>query len=239
MKKFIKKFILPAVLLAVIAGVVVNGCQKYWNSRHLQLSGTLELTEHSLGARVPGRLETLTVDEGDEVKKGQLLGTLDRYEQVKRDLERTEQFYKDGGATQQELERAQLALRDQTIESPVDGVVLVKVREVGEVLGGGSPVLVVGDRQKMWVRVYVPEGLVNRVRMHQAATLQLDGLDRVYKRHVTTVATKAEFTPRNIQTPEERITQTFAVKVLLDEVDSPLRPGVAVDVQMDIQEPNA
>ena len=88
----------------------------------------------------------------------------------------------------------------------------------------------VGDRAQLWVRVFVPEGLINRVRLNQPATLRFDGIRHDFKGHVSFIAPKAEFTPRNVQTPEERVTQTFAIKVVLDEPESFLRPGVAADV---------
>ena len=97
-------------------------------------------------------------------------------------------------------------------------------------VAAGSPLLVIGDSAALWVRVYVPEGQVNRVTLGQPAEVRFDGIERAFKGHVSFVAPKAEFTPRNVQTAEERVTQAFAVKVLLDERDARLRPGVAADV---------
>lgn len=225
----------PILILALVL-FIAYGVFQFWQGKHLRLTGTLEMTEHSLGARVPSRLEKLFVDEGDAVKQGELVATLDRYDQAKRDFDRVEGIYKAGGATQQEYEEAKLTLEDQQIVSPVDGVVLLKVREAGEVLTAGSVVVVVGDDKELWVRVYVPEGLVNRVKVGQTASLKFDGVKKEFKGHVSYVAPQAEFTPRNVQTPEERVTQTFAVKVILDEKDPSLRAGVAADVKLDLRE---
>jgi len=223
------------VLGTTLAGVAVNlGCDRLANHGRLRLSGTLELTEHAIGAPVPGRLGTLKVDEGDEVQKGQLLATLEHYDQMQRDYERVKSVAEQGGATQQAVEQAVLALTDQAIVSPVDGVVLLKVHEPGEVVPAGGAVVVVGDRSQLWVKVYVPEGQVNRLQLNQAATLRFDGLRQSFKGHVSFIAPQAEFTPRNVQTPEERVTQTFAVKVALDEPTAFLRPGVAADVTIDL-----
>ena len=208
----------------------VLGCGQNHNPRKMKFSGTLELTEHALGAKAAGRITTLTVEEGEEVQRGQLLATTDRYEQARKDFDRTQNLVKQGGATQQSLEYAALALDDQQIISPVDGVVLVKVHEVGETVSAGSPVIVIGDRSKLWVKIFVPEGWINKIRMGQPATLSFDGLKQSFKGHVNFIASQAEFTPRNVQTEEERITQAFAVKVVLDEPPMNLRPGVAADV---------
>jgi len=209
------------------------GCWRPGESADLKFSGTLELTEHSLGARVAGRLASLFVDEGSLVKKGQVIATLDRYEQAQKDYDRQGQLFKTGGVTEQSLEYAQLAVDDQRVVSPVDGVVLVKVHDPGEVVPAGGAVVVVGDRTDLWVRIFVPEGLINQVVMAQPARVRLDGLSEVFRGQVSFIAARAEFTPRNVQTPEERITQTFAVKVRLDNPPEYLRPGVAADVVLE------
>ena len=68
--------------------------------------------------------------------------------------------------------------------------------------------------------------------MNQTATVSFDGVHQTFKGQVSFVAAKAEFTPRNVQSPEERVTQTFAVKVTLDNPESYLRPGVAAGVKI-------
>ncbi len=223
-----KKYILMIGAL-VAAGLA---CGDKYNHNDMKFSGTLELTEHVLGAKAGGRVVTLSVDEGDEVKAGQLLATLDRYEQTKRDYDRINNLVQQGGMTKQALEYAALNLDDQQIVSPVDGVVLVKVHEMGETVQPGSAVVVVGDRSKLWVKIFVPEGRINHIEMGQPAVLSFDGLKEKFNGHVSFISAQAEFTPRNVQSQEERVTQTFAVKIVLDDVKSFLRPGVAADVEI-------
>lgn len=231
-----RKKIIPVVILVLVLGFAA---QHVFFPPKAPLTGTLELTEHSVGAVAAGRLDKIYFDDGSVVKKGQLLGTLDRYEEAKRDYDRALNLYKEGGADARSVETAKLTLEDEEILSPVDGVVLVKVREPGEILSPGAPVAVIGDRSALWVKVYVPEGVVNRVRMGQAARLHFDGLSKIYPGHVSYIAPQAEFTPRNVQTPEERMTRTFAVKVTLDEAEPFLRPGVAADIELDLGEKHA
>jgi len=221
---------LSRLALGMLCLVILSACKNHQVETELNLSGTLEMTEHEVGMPVPGRLSQLLVDEGDEVKKGQLLASLDRFEQNQRDYERQASLLARGGGNQQAVEQAELAMKDQRALAPVDGVVLTKVHETGEVVSSNSPVLVLGDRSKLWVRIYIPEGYVNRVAMGQEATVRFDGLKRDFKGHVIFISPTAEFTPRNVQTPEERVTQTFALKVSLDSIESYLRPGVAADV---------
>ncbi len=217
-------------LLCFCVSYFLLSCAKTDQTSSYKFSGTLELTEHSLGARVAGRVASLTVEEGEKVKAGQLIATLDRFNQAQKDFRRTQELLQQGGATQQDLEHAALALEDEQVVSPIDGVVLVKVQEVGEVVSAAAPVVVIGDRKSLWVRIFVPEGLINKMKMNQPATVHLDGVDQNFPGHVSFISSQAEFTPRNVQTSEERITQTFAVKITLDHPPEFLRPGVAADV---------
>ena len=211
------------------------GCGLWNDVSKEKFSGTLELNEHVLGAKAAGRVMSLNVDEGSEIKKGDLLATLDRYVQTKKDYERAVELFKQGGGNRQTIEYAQLAMEDQAIIAPVDGVVLVKVHDAGEVVGAGSAVVVVGDRARYWVRIFIPEGMINRVRMGQPAKIKFDGLSQSLDGHVSFISSKAEFTPRNVQTAEERITQMFAVKVDIEHPPEFLRPGVACDVTIKME----
>lgn len=208
--------------------MLAAGCGE--RDRQLKFSGTLEMTEHQLGPKAAGRLVSLTVEESGPVQAGQLIATLDRYEQAKKDFERLQGLFRQGGADRQQVEHARLAMEDQQIVSPVDGVVLVKVHETGESVMAGAPVVVVGDTKDRWVKVFVPAGIINRIRVNDEATLAFDGTSQTYRGRVRSISPKAEFTPRNVQTPEERVTQNFAVKIALDDVDARVHPGVDADV---------
>ena len=220
-------------MVFILSFLFLAGCKALDNGTSLKFSGTLEWTEYALGARVSGRLTELNVDEGKTVKKNEVIATFDRFTQAQKDLERAKQLYEQGGTTEQELEHAVLAQEDQRVVSPLDGVVLVKVNEIGEVVQAGAPVVVIGDPQDMWVRIFVPEGTINRIKMGQSAEIRFDGINEKFVGHVSFITPRAEFTPRNVQTQEERVTQTFAVKVRLDSPVDYLRPGVAADVYFD------
>lgn len=215
--------------LALLFCLSVAACRR---QEPTTFSGTVEMTEHSLGARVAGRLVTLAVDEGDRVTRGQRLATFDRFEKAQRDFNRTQENFKTGGATRQAVEEADLALQDQQIISPVDGVVLTRVRTPGEYVPAGGAVVIVGDQRAYWIRIYVPQGMINRVQMNGQARVRFDGVADPVPGRVTFVAPRAEFTPRNVQTPEERVTQTFAVKITIDQPPAYVRPGVAADVEL-------
>ena len=218
-------------LMFVLGFILILGCSARKDIFSQRYSGTLELTEHVLGAKVAGRVMTLVVQEGDLVQAGQVIATLDRYDQAKKDYERLQELLKTGGANAQAVEYAQLAMQDQQIVSPIDGVVLVKSAQVGEMLASGAGVVVIGDIKEQWVKIFLPEGLVGQIQLGQKASIRFDGLDKVYEGRLSFLATKAEFTPRNVQTSEERITQVFAVKVMLEKPDEHTHPGVTADVE--------
>jgi multidrug efflux pump subunit AcrA (membrane-fusion protein) len=218
-------------LIVLMSVLLIVGCSPKPDAFNTKYSGILELTEHVLGARVAGRLSTMTVNEGDQVRVHQVLGTLDRYQQAKKDYERTMDLFSKGGATAQAVEYAKLVMEDQQIMSLTKGVVLVKAAEIGETLQAGAGVVVVGDSSDQWIKVYLPEGLIGQLKLKQQADVTFDGMKKAYQGHISFIATKAEFTPRNVQTEEERVTQVFAVKVALDHPDEHIHPGVAADVQ--------
>ena len=219
------------VLIGLLAVILIGGCSGKKDFKDMIFSGTMEMTEHVLGVKAAGRLTTLNVKEGDTVKKGQLLATFDRFEQNKKDYSRVGVLYNNGGANQQTLENAQLAMEDQQIISPLNGIVLVKSAETGEIIPAGGGVVVVGDPSDQWVKIFVSEDLMHQLSLAQTAAISVDGNNKTYKGHVSFIADKAEFTPRNVQTPEERVTQTFAVKIAVDDADADIHAGVAADVK--------
>jgi multidrug efflux pump subunit AcrA (membrane-fusion protein) len=230
------KFRCQKVRFAMTVGVVIiliSGCSPRKDFYRTVFSGTIEMTEHVLGIKGPGRLTILNVKEGDIVKKGQVLARFDRLQQAQKDYERMVVMYKNGGVNQQAVENARLTMEDQQVVSPLDGIVLVKSAEIGEIIPAGGAVVVVGNPLEKWVKIFVAEDLMHYLRLNQPATIFIDGTRKTYKGRVSFIADKAEFTPRNVQTPDERITQTFAVKVAIDDADENLHAGVAADVKFE------
>ena len=126
---------------------------------------------------------------------------------------------------------ARVALADLQVTSPVDGVVTRKHAEVGETLGAGRPVVTVTDISRPWLRVYIPEDQIGKVRLGAAARIKVDTFpDREFEGRVSYVSSQAEFTPKNVQTQEERVKLVFAVNVTVDNRDGTLKPGMPGDV---------
>lgn len=134
------------------------------------------------------------------------------------------------------VHQAEATLRNALITAPFDGVISVRDREPGETVGAGAPVLTelnLGDR---WVRIYISEDRIGAVKLGQAATISADTYPgKTYGGSVSFIASEAEFTPRNVQTTEERVKLVYAVKVrITGDPTNDLKPGMPADVRLDV-----
>jgi len=127
------------------------------------------------------------------------------------------------------------ALKNAMIVAPFDGTVTVRHREPGEVVQAGAPVLTILNPDDRWVRIYVREDQVGRVKIGQPAFITADSYhDREYEGRVVFIASEAEFTPRNVQTTEERVRLVYRVKVqITGDPSFDLKPGLAADVRLE------
>lgn len=124
-------------------------------------------------------------------------------------------------------------LRDATVTSPLAGVVTEKLAQPGELLQAGSPLCVVTDLAHAWVTVFVPGPDLARLRMGQPATVVTDdGQSRQGK--ISFIASQAEFTPKNVQTRDERVKLVYEVKIALDNRDGLFKPGMPAEARLDL-----
>ena len=125
-------------------------------------------------------------------------------------------------------------LANALIRAPFDGVVTVKDREIGETVQPGAPVLTVTNLNDRWVRIYIPETRIGAVHLGEPATITADTYQgKVYRGEVSFIASEAEFTPKNVQTTDERVKLVYAVKVRITRDSTyDLKPGIPADVQL-------
>ncbi len=133
------------------------------------------------------------------------------------------------------LAAAQVQLANMTIRAPFPGVVTVRHHEPGEIVAAGSPVVSLMNRDDRWVKIYVSEARIAAVRTGQHARITCDTFrDRHYDGTVTYVSSTAEFTPKNVQTTEDRVRLVYAVKVRVSgDANFDLKPGMPADVVLD------
>lgn len=126
------------------------------------------------------------------------------------------------------------AVRSNAIlTSPIDGVVLSRAVEPGEIVGAGVPILTVADLRTVWMRVYVPEAHLGRLRVGQRGEVYVDAFPgRAFPGRVSEIAGQAEFTPRNVTTRVERAKLVFAVRLTLENPQGLLKPGMPSDARI-------
>ena len=123
---------------------------------------------------------------------------------------------------------------DASVYSPVAGIVTQKLVEAGELVAPGVPIVVVTDLDGAWANLFVPEPLIPRVALGQAATVLTDAGDAIPGK-VTYVSPQAEFTPRNVQTADERSKLVYRIKVGVDNRQGILKAGMPVDAELALQ----
>lgn len=211
--------IIPVLLIA--AAIAAYLARQPAAAGELVASGTVEADEVSVAAELPGRLIELSVDEGANVAAGQVVGRLDdALLQVQ---------LKQADVAQRQLIEAQLD--KMILRAPIGGQVLKRLASRGEIVRAGMPLLTVANQDPLKLTVYVPERELGRVRVGQGARLRADTFpERVFRGDVQSIATRAEFTPRNVTTSRDRQGLVFAVRLRVPNPGGDLKAGMPVDV---------
>jgi HlyD family secretion protein len=126
----------------------------------------------------------------------------------------------------------QKSIGDATLTSPVGGLVTEKLVEVGEMIAPRTPVIVVVDLDHAWADVFVPEPTVPQIKIGQPATVFTDAGGAGIAGTITYISPKAEFTPRNVQTAEERSKLVYRVRISVDNKDGVLKQGMPVEADI-------
>jgi HlyD family secretion protein len=324
-----RKLILGILVLAIVGAGV--GWKMDWFrradvGRPLTLYGNVDIRQVNLSFRVGGRVKTMCFEEGDAVKAGDVVATLDtipfeddarvaqaNVEQAAATLEKyrtgnrpqeiavakavvaareaeltlAEKEYKrslpllpsgaisksdfdalesrknqaaanlasaketlsliTAGFREEEIVAAQAALRaaeatriqtqtrlsDATLYSPSDGVILTRVVEPGAMVTAGQTVSALSLTKTVWVRAYVNEKDLGRIRPGMPAEIFTDSApDRAYRGHIGFISPEAEFTPKSVETPELRTALVYRLRIIADDPDNGLRQGMPVTVQL-------
>lgn len=124
-------------------------------------------------------------------------------------------------------------LRDTVVVSPVDGVVLVKAADVGEVVAPGTTVVTIGVIDRPWLRAYVSETQLGLVKLGQPVWVTSDSYPgKRYRGRVSFIASAAEFTPKQIQTEQERVKLVYRIKIDVDNRERELKLNMPVDAEI-------
>jgi HlyD family secretion protein len=126
----------------------------------------------------------------------------------------------------------QETVNDASLYAPIGGVVTQTLAEIGETVPPRAPVVVVTDLEHAWADVFVPEPTVPRIKLGQAATLFTDAGGAGIGGTITFISPKAEFTPRNVQTADERSKLVYRVRISVDNKDGVLKQGMPVEAEI-------
>jgi HlyD family secretion protein len=123
-------------------------------------------------------------------------------------------------------------VKDARVLSPADGIVTTKLVDQGELIAPRTPLVVVADLDRAWANLFVPEPLIPRLKIGQGATVFTDAGGPGLPGKVTFISPKAEFTPRNVQTADERSKLVYRIKVTVDNSQGVLKQGMPVDAEL-------
>lgn len=176
------------------------------------------------------------------------------YSQLKDDYARLENLFKEGAVSAQKrdtaktdmdvaqakvktqnatLELASLRLGYAELVSPLNGFVLTKSAEAGEVVSAGRTIVTATDLTDIWLTAYIREQDLGRVKLNQEADIRTDTFpQKTYKGRVSFISQESEFTPKHIQTKEERVKLVFRIKIKVDNETLELKPGMPADASI-------
>ncbi len=200
---------------------------------------------------IVARLDTDELKKIKDEAEASLKAAQYTYERARDDYARMENLFKAGSISAQRrdsaktaadaakanaealsasLELASTRLGFADLTSPLDGFVLVESAEAGEVVQVGSTVFTVVDLRDIWLTAYINETDLGRVKLNQEAYVKTDTYpNKNHKGRISFISSEAEFTPKQIQTTEERVKLVYRIKIAVDNTNLELKPGMPAD----------
>jgi multidrug resistance efflux pump len=219
----------------------------------LRLSGRIGIKVTDLAFMVPGKIAAIKFQEGQEIKAGEMVAELETQD-FQQDIEVAEGKIEviDASPRPEKLRNAELRqaramlqlararFNHATLTSPVNGIVLARAAEPGEVAAVGATILSVGDLDNVWFEGYIPAPFLAKVKYGQQADITIDYyLGKKFPGLVSFISAKAEFTPKTVETYKERITLVYRTKINLTNRDLELKQGMPAEavIYLDSQRP--
>ncbi|MGZ3772146.1 MAG: efflux RND transporter periplasmic adaptor subunit [Pseudobdellovibrionaceae bacterium] len=237
-----KKRILPVVLIIILL-VSAYIVKVYLFKGPFSYAGTIEVTKVDIPARVSSVIAEFSAREGQVVEKGQNLVRLScedikiAYDLAKSNYDRSSRLFRSGGISQENFdliknkkEDAELKKRWCEINSPLRGTVLATYFELGEMVGPGAKLLTVGNLEEIYAYFYLPHDEIAKLKLQQKINAVLPEMNkREFEGVISSINPEAEFTPKNVQTRDERTRLVYAVKVYFANPQGLLKPGMTLE----------
>jgi multidrug resistance efflux pump len=242
----LKRILIILTIILVAAGGLIyflNWQEKPRQDNAFRLSGHIVVKVTDLAFMVPGKIATIKFQEGQEVKAGEVVAELDTRD-FRQEIEVAEGKIEAIDATPRPqklrnaelrqaralLELARARLNYATLISPVNGIVLARAAEPGEVAAVGATILSLGDMDNVWFEGYIPAPLLAKVKYGQRADITVDAYpEKKFPGTVSYIAPKAEFTPKTVETYKERITLVYRTKISLTNHNLELKRGMPAE----------
>ena len=138
----------------------------------------------------------------------------------------------------QPLDLAKIVLGYTTLTAPFDGVILVRQAELGEVVSPGAAIVTLADIDHVWLRAYVNETDIGKIRLGEAATVTTDSYPgKEYPGRISFISEQAEFTPKSVETHAERVTLVYRIRIDIENTSHELVPGLPADAKIPVRAP--
>jgi HlyD family secretion protein len=234
------------ILIALAAAAAIT--YFVWPDSESIYVGTVETDEVDVAARVQTQVAERLVEEGDNVKKGQILYKLTcedqavDFEKARNDYERAKKLLATGNMPPEQYDSYKKKFGDSNwnmewcnVRAPLDGVILTKFHEAGDWVNIGTKLMAMGDlANDVWAYVYVDQPLLVQLSLGQEVTGILPELnDKPIPGKIIHIKGEAEFTPKNVQTRKERTRLVYGIKVKFDNTEMLLKPGMPIEVRFD------
>jgi HlyD family secretion protein len=173
-------------------------------------------------------------DQADAVLK-QSNAILERDQELEKSAERQVDLVNANIHSAQETVKINQIVLDYTnLRAPFDGVITVRQAELGEIMVSGTPVLTLADLDHIWLRGYINETDIGKIRLGQDARVTTDTYPgKIYQGRVSFISSDAEFTPKSVETHAERVTLVYRIKIDIDNPTHELVPGMPADAVLD------
>jgi len=234
-----KKIIILLFFLGIAGGLVWRSVSE----KDFLYAGTIEAVEVDLSSRLSSVIKSYGVREGERVTRGQILAELTcddiilEADLTENNFRRAQKLYKTGAISKEKFDKlkyardnARLRLSWCKIKSPINGRVLYKYMEEGELVAPGGKLITVADLSRMYVYFYVPQPMIYKLKPGMKITAYLPEANmKKFAGKIEKINEEAEFTPRNVQTRKERERLVYGVKVVFENKSEELKPGMTLE----------
>lgn len=239
-----KKKIIGIAIVAAIAAAALYFSMAGRNG--FMYAGTVEATEVDLSSRLTGVIGSFYAQEGDQVKAGQVLVKLSIEDievaaaAAESDYKRATELLNAGSLNREAFDKIKFRRDDAlvrlawgAIKSPIDATVLNRYREPGEMVTPGAKLLTIADLQRPWAYIYVPQPMLSKISIGMNVKGYVpDSAMKSVEGKIVHINDEAEFTPKNVQTRKERTRLVFGVKIVFENSERFLKPGMSIEVPL-------